>query len=65
MNVTVALKAKHWKTLVNFVTGDLHNMAEDDLKTELRTILDKIRNECDRATISKKRNHQARLRAME
>lgn len=42
--IAVKLSEKDWSELINFVTGDLHNMPSDDpIATHMNEVLDEIR----------------------
>ena len=44
VRASVRLKISDWQELINFVTGDLHNMPHDDPNAQkMNTILDAIR----------------------
>ncbi len=40
--VTVRLPARSWDALVHFVTGDLHNMEDSEIKSEMTQIIEAI-----------------------
>lgn len=42
--ISVTLLYDDWKDLINFITGDLHNMEEGtEVKTQMRNICETIR----------------------
>jgi hypothetical protein len=44
VRASVRLKISDWEELINFVTGDLHNMPHDDPNAQkMNTVLDAIR----------------------
>lgn len=56
MKIRVSLIKKDWLDLVNFITGDLHNMEESFIKKQLRRIQNEIQKQIAHSEVFLKTN---------
>lgn len=52
--VTVKLTEKDWSDLIHFITGDLHNMEDSEVKDQMKRIQDEIRLAIAKALMQRK-----------